>query len=316
MEKLMSEIIEDYYKYEKYKLKPTTLLSHKYAINNHIIPFWKNKNIFDITINDYLDWIQYIENKGNSNAFNKRIISYFKSLYNYLSLQFDIRNIPKDVGHIITKYDVRTESLQNIWTISEYKKFIKSVDDTIYHVLFNILFFTGIRKGEALALTFEDVDFKNNTITINKTISKEHINGKRLIIPPKTKKSNRTIFLNKKIIKKIHKLKKEYLNKYGYYNNKFFIFGGIKPIPCTTLDRKKNYYCDKAKVKRIRIHDFRHSHATILHNYGVKPKVIQERLGHSSISTTLDTYVHLNTKKRNLSVMTIAQDFFMTFLVK
>ena len=198
MEKLMSEIIEDYYKYEKYKLKPTTLLSHKYAINNHIIPFWKNKNIFDITINDYLDWIQYIENKGNSNAFNKRIISYFKSLYNYLSLQFDIRNIPKDVGHIITKYDVSTESLQNIWTISEYKKFIKSVDDTIYHVLFNILFFTGIRKGEALALTFEDVDFKNNTITINKTISKEHINGKRLIIPPKTKKSNRTILLNKK----------------------------------------------------------------------------------------------------------------------
>lgn len=316
MKKTMSDTIDDYYRYAKYKLKLTTLDSHKYAINNHILPFWKDKNIYDITINDYLAWIQYIEDKNNSSAFDKKVISYFKSLYNYLSLQYGIQNIPKDVGTITIKHNINNEPSSNVWTEKEFKRFIQSVDDSMYEALFELLFFTGIRKGELLALTFNDIDFKNNVISINKTISKEHFNGERIIMPPKTKKSNRKITVNKNIIKKIFKLKKYYLDNFKYYNDDFFIFGGIKPIPCTTLDRKKNYYCDKAKVKRIRIHDFRHSHATILHNRGTDYKVIQERLGHSSISTTLDIYVHLGNKKRNLSVMTAVQDFFKNILGK
>lgn len=80
---------------------------------------------------------------------------------------------------------------------------------------------------------------------------------------------------------------------YTIFNDDFFLFGG----DTTTLDRKKNEYCKKANITPIRIHDFRHSHATMLYNKKIKIKTIQKRLGHADISTTLNTYVHPNDKE-------------------
>ena len=78
------------------------------------------------------------------------------------------------------------------------------------------------------------------------------------------------------------------------FNDNFYIFGGTNPLAPTTIERKKNKYCKIAGVKQIRIHDFRHSHASMLYSGNVNIKYIQERLGHADISTTLNTYVHLN----------------------
>ena len=85
------------------------------------------------------------------------------------------------------------------------------------------------------------------------------------------------------------------------------MFGGDKPIATTTLERKKNKYCKLAKVKQIRIHDFRHSHATILYKKNVQIKLIQQRLGHNNINTTLNTYVHTDEmqEKRLINVINL-----------
>ena len=128
-------------------------------------------------------------------------------------------------------------------------------------------------------------------------------NGERLITIPKTKTSIRKIKLDLKTYIKLLKLKKYYIKNDKSFNNNHFIFGGSKPIATTTLDRKKNYYFDKANVKRVRIHDFRHSHATLLYKSKCDIKLIQQRLGHASIDTTLNTYVHYNDEKRVLRTL-------------
>ena len=148
--------------------------------------------------------------------------------------------------------------------------------DILYNTLFEFLYFTGVRKGELLALNWNDLN--KRYIYINKTITKELFDGERLITDPKTKTSVRTIKLDLKTYIKLLKLKKYYIKNDKSFNNNYFMFGGSKPIATTTLDRKKNYYFDKANVKRVRIHDFRHSHATLLYKSKCDIKLIQQSI--------------------------------------
>lgn len=210
---------------------------------------------------------------------------------------YGIENIPQKVGKIENYDKIESNQTKGTFTEKEFKKFIKCVDDPIYHALFNLLFYSGLRKGEALALKISD--FNKNTIRINKSITKNRFNGERQIITPKTKNSIRIIRLDFLTCIELKKLIKYYKNKYKNFKdiNDFYLFGGIIPIACTTLERRKNNYCKKAGVKQIRIHDFRHSHATMLYKKNVKIKLIQERLGHADIDTTLNTYVHTNSKQ-------------------
>ena len=294
---------DKYIAYLSLKLKPTTLLNIKRALNKHVLTKIGNMCIYNYTCDDYFSWQNYIKNLGFSNSFNSNIQIIFTNFFDYLESFFSVENIPKKYGKF-KSYNVN-ENKQNkdVWTIKDFRKFIKHVDDITYNALFTLLFFTGLRKGEALALRFKDID--NKYISINKTITKEVFNNKHLEMTPKSKKSIRKIRIDRKLKNKLNKLCKYYIKKYNNFNSNFYVFGANKPISCTTLKRKKDYYCDIAHVKRIRIHDFRHSHATLLYQKNIKVKVIQERLGHASIDTTLNTYVHLNTEdeKKVLKVL-------------
>lgn len=275
------------------RLKITTINQIKRIFENHILPFFSSKDIYKINELDILNWQQYVISLGYSESFEKNIQSIILGFFNFLERFYGIKNVVETVGKFKSFNQEQKKEL-NTWNVKEYKRFINKVDDKIYHALFNTLFMTGIRKGEALALSFNDIDRKY--IYIRHSLTKDFIDGERKKTSPKTKKSIRKIRIDRKLSLELKKLQKYYNRLYGYCNKEFYIFGGIKPIPCTTLDRKKNYYCDIAHVKRIRIHDFRHSHATILYHKKVRLKSIQERLGHADISTTLNTYVHLNNK--------------------
>ena len=129
-----------------------------------------------------------------------------------------------------------------------------------------------MRKGELLALKWEDIDFINKTISINKTITREHE-----IQMPKTHTSNRIISISDNLINELSKLKRD----------SEFIFD----ISFTQLKRKKDYYCNLSGVKQIKIHEFRHSHACLLFTNKIEIEDISYRLGHSNISMTMSTYL-------------------------
>lgn len=294
MNKTINEAYSEYYSYISLRLKPTTLLHVNRIFNNHVLPILGNYKIREIDVNIYIKWVKSLQDLKYSSSFYNNIQSSIEGFFNYLSAIYKINNITKIVKLNNNSFKCKKNNL-NTWTIKEFKKFINVIDEPIYHALFNNLFFTGMRKGEALALRFSDIE--GNYLNINKNLTKELFNGKRLELTPKTQKSIRKIRIDYKLKNELNKLRKYYTTKYGYYNNDFFIFGGNKPLATTTIDRKRDKYCEIAKVKRIRIHDFRHSHATMLYNNHIDPKSIQVRLGHADISTTLNVYVHENQKK-------------------
>lgn len=301
MNKTINDIYLDYINFLAVNNKPTTILQIKRKFNNYILPEFGDNKINEIDKTKYIEFLVKIKELNYSSSFLPKIQSIMKCLFDYLEMIYNIENIPKQVNRMF-KHKEEKKIVNNVWSKKEFKKFIKKVTDIIYHALFTVLFFTGIRKGEALALQVKH--FKNGILTISENLSKEYFNGKRIHLTPKNGKT-RYIKLDFFTNWELKTLIKYYKKKYSNFNEEFYLFGGPGPIATTTLDRKKNHYVALAGVKNIRLHDFRHSHATMLHKKKVKIKLIQERLGHADISTTLNTYVHTSEIEEKRLIRTI-----------
>ena len=148
---------------------------------------------------------------------------------------------------------------------------------------FEILYWTGIREGELLALTAEDINLTDGSIRINKTYARSK--GKDVISTPKTKKSKRIVPIPDFLVQELQ----EYLNQQYMLNPKDRLF----PFTKSFLTHEMQRGCKNTDVKKIRIHDIRHSHASLLINQGCDALVLADRLGHEKVSTTLNTYSHM-----------------------
>lgn len=301
---LFDNAINDYLNYVKLKDKMTSYRNISNRINNHIYPYFKGKYIDEITKKDYINWQIHIDNKNYKIKYKETLHICFATFLNYCMKFYNLNeNIATKVGNFKNKdYE---EDTGQIWSLEEFEKFIQVVDNPIYHCLFNLLYFTGLRMGEALALTFNDIDFLNNQILINKTTTRFFNKNKRIITNPKTKKSIRKISIDSNLKNEILKLKDYYIIKYNNSQKNYYIFGGIKTIPPTTLTRYKNNYCKIANVKQIKIHEFRHSHACLLFNHDVPIDEISYRLGHANISMTTNIYLRYLPKKENKVIETL-----------
>lgn len=162
-------------------------------------------------------------------------------------------------------------------------------DKPAYKIVYETLFYTGLRFGELLALTLNDIDTENGILTVNKNLVKA--DGKYILQTPKTRKSTRKITLPQFLVNDLL----DYAGKlYGYKpsQNLFFLSNSSMKFE---LDR----VAEIAGVKKIRIHDLRHSHASLLINLNFSPTLIADRLGHEKVTTTLNTYGHLYPSKQN-----------------
>ena len=170
-----------------------------------------------------------------------------------------------------------------ILTLQEFNKMIDYVTDKENKFFYIILFWTGMRKGELLALTYEDVDFENKTISINKNF--QIVRGEKVITDPKTPKSKRVIAVNDIVLNCI----KEMWDTTYKPNKTDTIFYVSK----YSLKRQLDTACKRAKVPQIRIHDLRHSHASYLLSNGINIVILSRRLGHEKVQTTLNIYCHI-----------------------
>lgn len=286
MDLTFEKAVSEYLEYIRLKRKEITYLTHEDRIKKHILPFFKNRFIADISKNDILKWQIEINKLDFKYNYKSAIFYSLSSIYNFLEDFYNVDNIVKKVGNF--KND-DIEEIGNIWTYEEYKKFINIIDEIKYKVLFELLFFTGLRKGEILALTKNDINLIDNKIIINKSITRTH-----KINTPKTKTSNRIISIDNTLKEELN----EYITNYNIVDNLF-------NISFTTLKRKKDYYCKKANVKQIKIHEFRHSHACLLFKNDVPIDEISYRLGHSKISVTTDTYLRYLPKQEKRVISTL-----------
>jgi integrase len=181
-----------------------------------------------------------------------------------------------------------------VWDSKTANQFLDLIKDEPIYMAVLLAIHTGMRRGEICALRWRDIDLKKGVIYVQNNLQK--VNGKLELVSPKTKKSQRTIVLIRATIKELKKYKKmQKKSKVISISNDFLFVW-----PDGTLIYP-SYFTDKFKelVKRhsfpeIRFHDLRHTHATMLLQQGVNPKIVSERLGHSNISITLDTYTHVS----------------------
>lgn len=283
-----AQVADSYFDWYSQRRKPTSINIIKNTIYNHLLHEFGKMKIDQINAKHVMNYQNKIIDQYSANSL-KKIHTVLSSIFNFGTKFHGLTHNP---ARIAGNFEKETNKRMNFWEFEEFKTFIAIVDNPLYKAFFSILYYSGARKGELLALTWEDINFKEKTIDINKTVHN------RQITKPKTKASNRQIMLPKPIINLLKDIKKRAALT-APIKNDYVVFGEFyTTISTTTLGRKYTNYVNDAGVKRILLHDFRHSHASYLINKGVSPLVVAQRLGHSDIATTLNTYSHLYPSKQ------------------
>lgn len=275
-------------------LKKQSIDSLTYNFNSHILTFFKDSKLCELTKKDFSNWKNQIYELNFTNSYNNTLFVQFNNFLNYcVDNDYLSCNYLRLLGNFVRKVENKKT---DFYTLKEFNIFIKGFDDNIYKQYFNLLFYTGLRPSEAMALKLSDL--KGNYLSINKSIQRK---GNRLLDTPKNQSSIRIIKIDNKLKRDILKLVKSYkLN-----DSDLFIFGGLKPLSPTTIDRYKLSACKKMNIRPITQHQFRHSHATLLLNSNIPITEISRRLGHSKVSTTLDIYTHSNLLQEKRVIATL-----------
>ena len=299
------KVYNDWITYKKTQLKITTFYNLEKNTKKNILSFFENYKLYSININSMNEWMKYITNMNCSISYKNSMIGYCREIFNYAKDNYDF-----DYKVINKIYNIREDSAfinnniknaeWNFWTYDEWNKFIKSVDNDYYNLIFNFLYYTGLREGELFALNWNDIDFENKKLIINKSLTNKIGNKSYAITTPKTKNSNRIIDIDNELI---IKLKKHYNDEKRIYNfNKnMFVFGNIKYMTATTLRRNLYEYIKKAKVKKITPHGFRHSHVSLLIDLGCDSRDVANRIG-DTVQIVESTYYHMFPKKQSSTV--------------
>lgn len=283
--------VELYERDIKPRLKENTWLTKESIIEKKILPYFQKRKLCDITAKDVIEWQNEIRKltdksgKKYSQTYLKTVHNQLSALFNHAVRYYGLKSNPAAIaGNMGT--EERKEML--FWTLEEYKKFSEvMMDKPISYYAFQMLYWCGIREGEMLALTPKDFDFKAETVTIDK--SYQRLKGRDVITTPKTKKSNRTIKMPKFLCEEMQ----EYLGMFYEAGENDRIF----PISKSYMHHEMDRGSKEADVKRIRIHDLRHSHVSLLIEMGFTALAIADRLGHESIEVTY-RYAHLFPSKQ------------------
>lgn len=284
------EFVKLYYEDMTPRLREHTMKTKKHIIELKIIPFFGKKSMNAITPADIRKWQNELLLKNYSQTYLRTINNQLTAIFNYATQYYDLKNNPCKKAGSIGKN--KAEEM-NFWTKEEFSIFIEGImDKQRSYTAFMVLFWTGMRIGELLALTPSDIDFEEKTIHISK--SYQRIDGRDIITPPKTQKGNRIITVPDFLLADL----KDYMDSIYCLENNDRLF----PVTKYYMEHEMKRGVKNSGVKHIRIHDIRHSHCAMLMELGITPLEAAERLGHERVETTLNTYAHLYpNKQRKLS---------------
>lgn len=290
------DIYNEYIEKKKDYVRPQTIL-RKNNLYKYINKYLGDVKISNLTLEKYEKFKSELNKLPIGTDYKNTIHKLVITLINYSDTFYDVNNkIPKLSGGFKDPFKQKKE--MDFFTPSEFKQFCTAITDDFWLTLFNVLFCCGLRQGELQALNWNDIDFDLGTISVNKTLTTKLKGEKWSIFPPKTKSSYRVLPLTNQLKCQLKSLYNVQCKLDGFDSN-WFVFGGIKPTPETTIQFHKNKYCKIANVKQIRIHDFRHSCASLLISKNADPKLVAEYLGHSDVSMTLNRYSHMYKSKLN-----------------
>ncbi|HEM3542481.1 tyrosine-type recombinase/integrase [Streptococcus suis] len=275
--------------------------------NRHIKDYFsKVDNVGKLTYEDIYQFREHLKQKVAQNSNKPLSTNTINKIMILLKKIFDVGlrkgYYATNPVKLLKKLPIEKTKMQ-FWTVEEFQQFLTLFEPEEYNIklLFTVLFFTGLRLGEALALTWQDIDFSSNTIHITKSI---YVNkGISHISTTKTKAGTRRIIINKKLSQELQHWQQQQKHLLGQFTSDSLTLQVFQSNPLTitknAIEKQYKKILERDDtLKKIRIHDFRHSHASLLINQGEDYLVVKERLGHASITTTIDTYSHLYPSKQ------------------
>lgn len=300
-----NEVYEMWLEQYENTVKESTFVIQKRAADLHIIPLFGKIKIQSITINYCQEqvnyWYSYYKKFGN-------LIGVTTQIFDYAILLKHITENPMNgVVRPKAKKKIDEDIFDNYYTkeeLTEFLSIVKNTNDIELLTMFQLLSFTGMRKGEVLGLRWKDINFITSELSIKQTLT-TGLENKLIFQTPKTRKSLRTIPIDKNTIKQLNvwRIKqKELMFKFGYKTNDpnqlVFVNENNKPRYLDFPNHNFDKIIHDNSLRKITVHGLRHTHCSLLFESGASIKEVQDRLGHTDIKTTMDIYTHVTQKAK------------------
>ncbi len=308
----IKQLYDEYISVKKYEVREITLYRSDRMLKRYILPILEDFRIDKLSSKVLQDWKISMEERNLSLTTKRNVYTELRTMLNYaVRMEYIPKHQLSKVGNFKDALSSKKEI--NFYTPEEFKKYIEiakkialekqkkenNMYEWNFYVFFNIAYYTGLRKGEIHALRWNDID--NEYLSVKHSITQKLKGKTDLETPPKNKSSIRTLQMPLPliVILKEHKKRQKKLQNFSEDSR---ILGDGKCLRDTTIQQRNLLYSSMADVKTIRIHDFRHSHASLLANMGINIQEVARRLGHTKVEMTWNTYSHLYPKEEEKAV--------------
>ena len=307
----LNDLYDQWIKLYKTTVQESTFVSTKKIFDNHILKQLGNIYLNKLNVSQCQTAVNTWFNEAPKTF--KRFVFYASKLINYgITMELIKKNPMKKV--ILPKVERDTSKFTDFYSKDELNTFLNDAKEYNfrYFMFFRLLAYSGMRKGECLALKWSDIDFKNKTININKSLASGE-NNRLYLSPCKNKSSVRLLDMDAHTmdyLKEWRTKQQKEMFKLGmnFLSDDNLLFANSKGT-YTVLSKPQrwdNAICKKYELRHIKVHGFRHTHASLLFDAGVSMKDVKERLGHSDITTTMNIYTHVTKKEAKKTAVSFA----------
>lgn len=309
---LFSEFAASYLAYKSGEVREISFQNSEKNLRLYILPTLGAIRLDRLSSSDIADWKTRMNDTGLSLRTKRNMFNDLSAVLNYaLSLKLISENPARSIGNFRDPYFSHTAEVLHFYTPEEFLRYIHAAEsfcsrpsERCYYVFFVLAYYTGMRKGELNALKWSDIDLDARIIHVRRSVTQK-LKGRGIVeTPPKNKSSYRDIGIPT-VLLDVLKDHRSLQQADPHFTEDYRVCGGPNCLSDTTISNHNIKYATAANLPVLRIHDFRHSHASLLVNYGINIQEVARRLGHSNVQQTWNTYAHLYPKEeeRALAVL-------------
>ena len=293
------------------EIRATTLAKKKEILAAYVVPFLGEKPVRSLSLEDLQKWRAWLNEKPLKASTKNNGYRDLRAILNFAVAHGYLKASPMKAVAVFRDPYKETEAVRlRYYTADEWKKYLVEATKEAeqkndlrawgIRLFFLFAYYTGMRKGEINGLRWSDIE-EAKYIWVKRSIAQKLKGQPWVETPPKNASSVRRLQMPGLLVNELD-AHRERQKAAGRWSEELFICGGPAPIPDTSLENANGRFCEATGIKHITIHEFRHSHASLLCNAGVNIKEVARRLGHSSVEITLKTYAHLYPKEEEKAV--------------
>lgn len=305
----LQELYTEYAEYHAHETRRSTHETTLKTLRRRVLAYLADTRLDRLTQPALADWKNKIAALELSIVTKQNAYAAFVAMLNYaVKMEYISSNPLSKLGNFRDSEDFqKPQEKLHYYTAEQFCKYIsimkedcKSINDWGFYVFFNIAFYTGARKGEINALKWSDIE--GNVLHIRRSITQKIKGEANVETPPKNKSSYRDLQIPAPLMQILSEHKERQRAASKNFTEDYRVCGGVETLRDTSIDKRNRKYAEKAGLPHIRIHDFRHTHASLLVNEGINIQEIARRLGHSNVQMTWNTYSHLYPREEERAI--------------